>query len=57
MHGIAVAAEPGPTLAEAEVKLGRAGNCLLSSASGNLCLELHLALKYGKWIGVLVRGS
>lgn len=48
VYGIAVAAERGPTLAKAEVKLGCAGNCLFSSASGNLCLELHFALKYGK---------
>lgn len=41
--GIGVDAEPGPTSAKAKVKLGCAGNCLLSSASGNLCLKLHFA--------------
>lgn len=49
VYGIVVDTEPGPTSAKAKVKLGCAGNCLLSSASGNLCLKWHFALSYGKW--------
>lgn len=44
--GISVEAEPGPTSAKVGVRLDCAGNCLLSSASGNPCLKLRFALKH-----------